>query len=87
MNERDGLGDDLVPDYTTSVKENGFYGWPYAYFGPHKDTASLGIAFNDKNYFSSNYNGGLFVAQHGSWNRSVLTGYKVVFVPFKNGKP
>ena len=50
-------------------------------------TASLGIAFDDKNYFSSKYNGGLFIAQHGSWNRSVLTGYKIVFVPFKNGKP
>ena len=111
VNERDELGDELVPDYTTSVKEGGFYGWPYAYFGKHEDprrkgerpdlveetlvpdvslgshTASLGIAFDDKNYFSSKYNGGLFIAQHGSWNRSVLTGYKVVFVPFKNGKP
>ena len=111
VNERDELGDELVPDYTTSVKENGFYGWPYAYFGTHEDprrkgerpdlvsktivpdvslgshTASLGIAFNEKNYFNSNYNGGLFIAQHGSWNRSELTGYKVVFVPFKNGKP
>ena len=111
VNERDELGDELVPDYATSVKENGFYGWPYAYFGNHEDprrkgerpdlvsktlvpdvalgshTASLGIVFNDKNYFNSNYNGGLFIAQHGSWNRSVLTGYKVVFVPFKKGKP
>lgn len=111
VNERDELGDELVPDYATSVKENGFYGWPYAYFGNHEDprrkgerpdlvkktlvpdvplgshTASLGIAFNDKNYFNSNYKGGLFITQHGSWNRSVLTGYKVVFVPFKNGKP
>ena len=111
VNERDELGDELVPDYTTSVKENGFYGWPYAYFGTHEDprrkgerpdlvsktivpdvslgshTASLGIAFNEKNYFNLNYNGGLFIAQHGSWNRSELTGYKVVFVPFKNGKP
>jgi glucose/arabinose dehydrogenase len=111
VNERDGLGDDLVPDYATSVKENEFYGWPYAYFGNHEDprrkgerpdlvaktlvpdiplgshTASLGIAFDDKNYFGSQYSGGLFIAQHGSWNRSVLTGYKLVFVPFKNGKP
>ncbi len=111
VNERDELGDDLVPDYTTSVKRNGFYGWPYAYFGPHEDprrkgerpdlvaktivpdislgshTASLGIVFNEKNYFTPKYNGGLFIAQHGSWNRSVLTGYKIVFVPFKNGKP
>ena len=111
VNERDDLGDDLVPDYATGVKENGFYGWPYAYFGNHEDprrkgerpdlvaktlvpdvplgshTASLGITFNDKNYFNGNYKGGLFIAQHGSWNRSELTGYKVVYVPFKNGKP
>ncbi len=111
VNERDALGDDLVPDYTTSVKEGGFYGWPYAYFGKNEDprrkgerpdlvsktlvpdvplgahTASLGIAFDEKNYFNPKYNGGLFVAQHGSWNRSKLSGYKVVFVPFENGKP
>lgn len=111
VNERDGLGDDLVPDYITSVKSNGFYGWPYAYFGNHEDprrkgerpdlvvktivpdvsmgshTASLGIAFNTNNHFGPKYKGGLFIAQHGSWNRSELTGYKVVFVPFKNGKP
>jgi len=111
VNERDALGDDLVPDYTTSVTENGFYGWPYSYFGKNEDprmkgqrpdlvskaivpdvplgahTASLGLAFNEKNYFDSKYAGGLFVAQHGSWNRSELSGYKVVFVPFKDGKP
>jgi glucose/arabinose dehydrogenase len=111
VNERDELGDDLVPDYATSVKDGGFYGWPYAYFGKNEDprrkgerpdlvaktlvpdvplgahTASLGLAFNDKNYFGADYPGGLFVAQHGSWNRSALSGYKVVFVPFKNGKP
>lgn len=111
VNERDGLGDDLVPDYTTSVKEGGFYGWPFAYFGKNEDprrkgerpdlvaktlvpdvplgahTASLGLAFNEKNYFGSEYAGGLFIAQHGSWNRSIPSGYKVVFVPFKNGKP
>ena len=111
VNERDELGDDLVPDYVTSVKENGFYGWPYAYFGNHEDprrkgerpdlvaktlvpdvplgahTASLGIVFNEKNYFGKNYHGGLFIAQHGSWNRHDLSGYKVVYVPFKKGKP
>ena len=111
VNERDALGDNLVPDYTTSVTENGFYGWPYSYFGKNEDprlsgqrpdlvskaivpdvplgahTASLGLAFNEKNYFDAQYAGGLFVAQHGSWNRSELSGYKVVFVPFKNGKP
>jgi len=111
VNERDGLGDDLVPDYATSVKENGFYGWPYAYYGKNPDprlngermdlvnstitpdismgahTASLGLVFNDKNYLTPAYAGGMFVGQHGSWNRSLLSGYKVVFVPFANGKP
>ncbi|MEO7309685.1 MAG: sorbosone dehydrogenase family protein [Chitinophagaceae bacterium] len=111
VNERDGLGDDLVPDYATSVKDGGFYGWPFAYYGKNPDprmrgermdlvnstlvpdvsmgahTASLGLAFNDKNYLTPAYSGGMFVGQHGSWNRSVLSGYKVVYVPFKNGKP
>lgn len=112
VNERDGLGDDLVPDYMTSVKEGGFYGWPYAYFGKNEEprmkearrpdlvnktlvpdvalgahTASLGLAFYDKKSFPSKYHNGAFVGQHGSWNRSNLTGYKVVFVPFQNGKP
>ena len=111
VNERDELGDDLVPDYLTSVKEGGFYGWPYSYFGQHEDprlkgqnpdlvrksiipdvglgahTASLGLAFYDKTAFPSNYRKGAFVGQHGSWNRSQLAGFKVVFVPFLNGKP
>jgi glucose/arabinose dehydrogenase len=112
VNERDGLGDDLVPDYITSVKEGAFYGWPFAYYGPNEDprmkdkqnpdlvkktikpdvplgnhTASLGLAFYDKKTFPSKYHNGAFVTQHGSWNRSVLSGYKVIFVPFKNGKP
>ncbi|HYG51859.1 MAG TPA: sorbosone dehydrogenase family protein [Flavobacteriales bacterium] len=113
VNERDELGDDLPPDYITSVKENGFYGWPYSYFGQNKDprikekdqrndlvqkaivpdvavgahTASLGLAFYDKKLFPKKFQGGAFVGQHGSWNRSVLSGYKVVFVPFTNGKP
>lgn len=111
VNERDALGDDLVPDYATSVQEGAFYGWPYAYFGANEDprrkgerpdlvaqslkpdvdlgahTASLGLAFKDDNTFGDHYRDGMFVAQHGSWNRSVLSGYKVVFVPFKNGKP
>jgi glucose/arabinose dehydrogenase len=111
VNERDNLGDDLVPDYATSVKENGFYGWPYAYYGKNPDprmkgermdlvnttitpdismgahTASLGLVFNEKNYLTSPYFGGMFIGQHGSWNRSVLSGYKVVFVPFADGKP
>ncbi len=111
VNERDNLGDELVPDYATSVKEHGFYGWPYAYYGKNPDprlngermdlvnstitpdvnlgahTASLGLAFNDKNYLTPAYYRGMFIGQHGSWNRSELSGYKVVYVPFANGKP
>jgi glucose/arabinose dehydrogenase len=111
VNERDLLGDELVPDYITSVKEGGFYGWPYAYFGKNEDprrkgerpdlvaktlvpdvpvgshTASLGLAFYDKTKFPAKYQNGAFIGQHGSWNRSQLAGYKVMFVPFKNGKP
>ncbi len=112
VNERDALGDDLVPDYLTSVRENGFYGWPYSYWGQHEDprlkdkqqpqlvkkaivpdvsmgahTASLGLAFDDKKNFPGKWAGGAFVGQHGSWNRATLSGYAVVFVPFKDGKP
>lgn len=111
VNERDELGDDLVPDYLTSVKENAFYGWPYSYFGQHIDTrvkqlkpklvkkavvpdfalgahtASLGLAFYTGNAFPEKYRNGAFIAQHGSWNRSILSGYRMVFVPFKDGKP
>jgi len=112
VNERDELGDELVPDYLTSVKEGGFYGWPYSYFGQHEDprlkdknrpdlvkqalvpdvslgshTASLGLTFYKANAFPEKYQGGAFIGQHGSWNRSTLSGYKVVYVPFKNGKP
>lgn len=111
VNERDGLGDDLVPDYITSVKQGGFYGWPYAYFGQNEDprlkgqnpelvkktlvpdvavgahTASLGLAFYTAKKFPAKYESGAFVGQHGSWNRSELSGYKVGFVPFKQGKP
>jgi glucose/arabinose dehydrogenase len=111
VNERDELGDDLVPDYLTSVQPGAFYGWPYAYFGPKEDprrkgerpdlvkktlvpevalgphTASLGLAFYKGQTFPSRYQQGAFVGQHGSWNRSEFTGYKVVFVPFAGGKP
>lgn len=111
VNERDELGDDLVPDFLAQVQDGGFYGWPYAYFGPNEDprlkgqerdlvkktitpdvnlgahTASLGLAFYDKRSFPKKYHGGAFIGQHGSWNRSDLSGYKVVFVPFRNGKP
>ncbi|WP_119793067.1 PQQ-dependent sugar dehydrogenase [Flavobacterium anhuiense] len=111
VNERDELGDDLVPDYITSVKRDGFYGWPYSYFGSIPDprmkgqrkdlvekaivpdvpvgshTASLGLAFYTKEKFPAKYKNGAFVGQHGSWNRSKISGYKVLFVPFKDGKP
>jgi glucose/arabinose dehydrogenase len=113
VNERDNLGDDLVPDYMTSVKDGGFYGWPYSYFGQHADprfeakdqrpdlikraivpdvalgahTASLGLAFYTKTAFPDRYQGGAFIGQHGSWNRSALAGYRVAFVPFQNGEP
>jgi glucose/arabinose dehydrogenase len=111
VNERDELGNDLVPDYLASVKENGFYGWPYVYLGQHEDprvkekkpelvektilpevnlgshTASLGLLFYTGKSFPSHYHEGAFIAQHGSWNRKPLSGYKVLFVPFKNGKP
>jgi len=111
VNERDELGDELVPDYVTSVQEDGFYGWPYAYFGPHEDprmkgvrpdlvkktlvpdvalgshTSCLGLAFYTADKFPEKYRGGAFVGQRGSWNRSQFSGYKVVFVPFKDGKP
>ncbi|WP_129747978.1 PQQ-dependent sugar dehydrogenase [Flavobacterium anhuiense] len=111
VNERDELGDELVPDYITSVKRDGFYGWPYSYFGSIPDprmkgerkdlvekaivpdvpvgshTASLGLAFYTKDKFPAKYKNGAFVGQHGSWNRSKISGYKVLFVPFKDGKP
>jgi glucose/arabinose dehydrogenase len=111
VNERDELGDELVPDYLTSVREGGFYGWPYAYYGPNEDprrknerpdlvkktlvpdvplgahTASLGLAFYDRTTFPAKYHNGAFITQHGSWNRAAFSGYKVVFVPFANGRP
>ncbi|AHJ99264.1 PQQ-dependent sugar dehydrogenase [Hymenobacter swuensis] len=111
VNERDELGDELVPDYLTSVQPGKFYGWPYAYFGQHEDprrkgerpdlvqqtvvpevalgphTASLGLAFYKADKFPAKYRNGAFIGQHGSWNRSEFSGYKVVFVPFQNGKP
>lgn len=111
VNERDELGDELVPDYATSVKKDGFYGWPYSYYGnildprmkgERKDlaakaivpdvpvgahTASLGLAFYTKDAFPKKYKNGIFVGQHGSWNRAKISGYKVIFVPFANGKP
>ncbi|NKF21000.1 PQQ-dependent sugar dehydrogenase [Solimonas marina] len=114
-NERDGLGDDLVPDYVTRVDEGAFYGWPWYYFGDHEDprhagarpdlkgkvrvpdvplqahSAALGIVFYDADrgvaQFPATYRGDAFVALHGSWNRSLRTGYKLVRVPMQDGQP
>jgi glucose/arabinose dehydrogenase len=112
VNERDKIGNNLVPDYITSVQEGGWYGWPYSYFGQIQDprwaedlhtelvekaivpdvsvgphTASLGLEFYTHDHFPEKYKNGAFVGQHGSWNRAEFSGYKVLFVPFKNGKP
>jgi len=111
VNERDNLGDDTPPEYATSVKDGGFYGWPYSYIGAHVDTrvpqrepelvkraivpdilipahsAPLGIAFYTGTQFPQRYRNGLFVALHGSWNRSTTNGAKVIFAPFQGGKP
>ena len=111
-NERDEIGNDLVPDYMTSVRDGGFYGWPYSYYGQHVDvriqpqrpdlvakaiapdyalgshTASLGLAFADKaRLLPSRFGDGVFIGQHGSWNRNPQSGYKVIFVAFAGGKP
>jgi len=129
VNERDELGNDLVPDYITSVRDGGFYGWPWSYFGQHVDervkpprpdrvaearvpdyalgahTASLGLAFVPAagsgeraargeagqaaaaGGIAARFGEGAFVGQHGSWNRRPHSGYKVVFVPFRDGRP
>ena len=111
VNERDELGSDLVPDYLTSVKDGGFYGWPYSYYGANVDervkpprpdlvaqaikpdyalgphTASLGLAHAEGANFPARFGTGMFVGQHGSWNREPLSGYRVIFVPFRGGKP
>jgi len=111
VNERDELGNDLVPDYMTSVRDGGFYGWPYSYFGQHVDervkpqrpdmvataiapdyalgahTASLGLAYSSDNSLAAPFQRGMFIGQHGSWNRNPRSGYKVVFVAFTEGKP
>jgi len=111
VNERDELGSDLVPDYMTSVRDGGFYGWPYSYFGRHVDsrvkprrpdlvataispdyalgahTASLGLASSRGTSLPARFSRGMFVGQHGSWNRKPRSGYKVIFVPFTKGIP
>jgi glucose/arabinose dehydrogenase len=110
VNERDELGNELVPDYMTSVKDGGFYGWPYSYYGQHVDTratpprpdlvaraippdyalgahtASLGLAFYEADLMPQFKNGAL-VGQHGSWNRKPHSGYKLIYVPFTDGRP
>jgi glucose/arabinose dehydrogenase len=110
-NERDEIGPDLVPDYLTSVRDGGFYGWPYSYYGEHLDprvqpqrpdlvakaivpdyalsshVAPLGLALYKGSELPERYQGGAFVGEHGSWDRTPLNGYKVVFVPFSGGKP
>jgi glucose/arabinose dehydrogenase len=111
VNERDQLGDDLVPDYITSVRAGGFYGWPYSYIGAHLDptvtdqrpdlvakaivpdvllpshAAALGLLFYTGTQFPASYRGSAFVALHGSINRSHLSGYSVVRVPFRGSTP
>ncbi len=111
VNERDMLGDNLVPDYMTSVQDGGFYGWPYYYWGANRDerveipanvrlqapltpdyalgahTASLGLFFYHFDALPERYWNGVFIGQHGSWNRSERVGYRVAFVPFANGRP
>jgi glucose/arabinose dehydrogenase len=111
VNERDELGSDLVPDYMTSVRDGGFYGWPYSYYGKHIDsrveaqrpdlvdraiipdfalgphTASLGLAWSNSKLLSARFSHGMFVGQHGSWNRKPRSGYRVIFVPFARGMP
>jgi glucose/arabinose dehydrogenase len=110
VNERDEIGPNLVPDYLTAVKEGGFYGWPYSYWGSHVDrrvkpqdpakvaaaiapdyalgshVAALGLAFSSP-VLGEKFSQGVFIGEHGSWNRGVPSGYKVVFVPFQDGKP
>ena len=116
VNERDGLGDDLVPDYLTRIRPGEFYGWPYAYLTPNlldprqmvngrsrrprlvartqrpdvlfqSHSAALGLQFYNRQTFPRKYRNGAFVAFRGSWNRNAGTGYKIVFVPFANGRP
>ena len=111
VNERDELGSDLVPDYMTAVRDGGFYGFPFSYYGQHVDgrvkeqrpdlvaralvpdyalgphTASLGLTSSRGTTLPSVFRNGMFVGQHGSWNRSPRSGYKVIFVPFVNGRP
>ena len=111
VNERDGLGDDLVPDYLTGLRDGAFYGWPFSYVGQNVDprrkgerpdlvqkavvpdlliqshSAALGLVLYDGAMFPAEYRGDAFVALHGSWNRARPTGYKIIRVPFRDGRP
>jgi glucose/arabinose dehydrogenase len=111
VNERDELGNDLVPDYLTSVRDGAFYGWPYSYYGGHVDSrvtpprpdlvaraiapdyalgshvAALGLASSVGNSLPAAYANGMFVGEHGSWNRRPRSGYRVVYVSFADGRP
>jgi glucose/arabinose dehydrogenase len=111
VNERDELGNDLVPDYLTAVRDGGFYGWPFSYYGSHIDSrvkrqrpdlvaraivpdyalgahaASLGLASSRGSTLPAPFINGMFVGQHGSWNRRPRSGYRVIFVPFAAGHP
>jgi glucose/arabinose dehydrogenase len=111
VNERDGYGDAMVPDYFTRVAEDDFFGWPYAYLGPHPDpdwgdvrpdlveltrapdvlfeahSAPIGLVFYEGDQFPAPYRGGAFVAHRGSWNAGEARGYRVVFIPFTDGRP
>jgi glucose/arabinose dehydrogenase len=111
VNERDEIGPDLVPDYLTSIRQGGFYGWPYSYWGSHVDVrvhpqrpdlvaqaiqpdyglsshvAPLSLLFSEGQHLSSQFANGAFISEHGSWDRSPLNGYQVIFVPFVNGRP
>ncbi len=111
VNERDELGPNLVPDYMTSVRDGGFYGWPWSYYGQHVDervhpprpdlvekaispdyalsshVAALGLAFTNDSAMPEAYRNGAFVGNRGSWNRNAFNGYKVIYIPFVNGKP
>ena len=111
VNERDELGPNLVPDYLTSVRDGGFYGWPWSYFGQHVDrrvapprpdlvakairpdyaltshVAALGLAFTNDSAMPEAYRNGAFVGNRGSWNRNAFNGYKVIYIPFADGRP
>jgi glucose/arabinose dehydrogenase len=111
VNERDEIGPDLVPDYLTSIREGGFYGWPYSYWGDHVDVrvhpqrpdlvaqatkpdyalsshvAPLSLLFTEGQHLSPDFTGGAFISEHGSWDRSPLNGYQVIFLSFVDGRP